>query len=41
MGKHRREVPCSGCNGPGVQDRWADGKKESVKCPLCDGTGKA
>mgnify|MGYP007126044476 CR=1 FL=1 len=41
MGRHRKDVPRSGCNGSGVQDRWADGKKESVKCPLWDGTGKA
>jgi len=34
--KIRRKNVCHGCNGKG----WVKVKKNAVKCPVCDGTGK-
>lgn len=40
MGKHRKDTPCSMCNGTGVHMFWNDNKKETRPCPGCRGTGK-
>lgn len=41
MGKHGKPVPCSGCGGNGKTETWQDGKKSSITCPMCNGTGQA
>lgn len=40
MGKHKKEVNCSGCKGDGGEWRTRDGKRYWQECVLCHGTGK-
>ncbi|WP_281288255.1 hypothetical protein [Haloactinospora alba] len=40
MGKHEKEVNCSGCGGKKQVQRSYDGKVVWEPCQLCGGTGK-
>lgn len=39
LGKHKKPVPCSPCEGRGYYDVWEDGKKTRRACGRCNGTG--
>jgi hypothetical protein len=40
MGKHKKEVDCSTCNGQGGSWKTNDGKRFWAACAMCNGSGK-
>lgn len=41
MGKHQNPSNCGMCGGDGTITVNNDNKEEKVKCPSCNGSGKA
>jgi hypothetical protein len=40
MGKHKKEMDCSTCNGQGGSWKTNDGKRFWAPCAMCNGSGK-